>query len=213
MIKTKKLLVEGDTEVRVIPYLMEQNGVTWKVEDQPVVHIEPQGGVEEIMKPEVISSELKATGIEALGVLVDADEDAGKQWARIKNICTNHISGLPDQIPDEGLKIDLPQGPVFGVWIMPDNRYTGMLEDFLARLIKEDSRELFEYARDCVVEAKRKGANIRKNHVIKAEVHTWLAWQKNPGRQLHQAVNERILDPQKEASQQFVKWFRSLFKL
>ena len=77
MIKTKKLLVEGDTEVRVIPYLMEQNGVTWVVEDQPVVHIEPQGGVEEIMKPEVISSELKATGIEALGVLVDADEDAG----------------------------------------------------------------------------------------------------------------------------------------
>ena len=96
---------------------------------------------------------------------------------------------------------------------MPDNRYTGMLEDFLARLIKEDSRELFEYARDCVVEEKRKGANIRKNHAIKAEVHTWLAWQENPGRQLHQAVNERILDPQKEASQQFVKMFRSLFKL
>lgn len=213
MIKTKKLLVEGDTEVRVIPYLMERNGVTWEVGDQPVVNIEPQGGVEEIMKPGVISSELKASGIEALGILVDADEDAGNQWARIRNICTNHISGLPDQMPDEGLKIDLPQGPVFGVWIMPDNRYTGMLEDFLVRLIKEDSRELFEYARDCVVEAKRKGAQFRNNHAIKAEVHTWLAWQENPGRQLHQAVNERILDPQKEASQQFVNWFRSLFNL
>ena len=37
----RKLLVEGDTDKRVIPFLMEANGIEWERDGRPVVRIEP----------------------------------------------------------------------------------------------------------------------------------------------------------------------------
>ena len=96
---------------------------------------------------------------------------------------------------------------------MPNNRFTGMLEDFLVELIPEDSRRLSELARDSVAEAKRNGAPFRKVHERKAELHTWLAWQDPPGLRLHEAVRHAVLDPARAESAPFVNWFKSLFDL
>ena len=102
-------------------------------------------------------------------------------------------------------------GPRFGVWIMPDNRFHGMLEDLLIRLIPEESGLLYGLARNCVVEAARNGASFKDVHQTKAEIHTWLAWQDEPGAQLHEAVKHRVLDARKPESRPFVDWFRRLF--
>ena len=97
---------------------------------------------------------------------------------------------------------------------MPDNRFTGMLEDFLVQLIPENSRELYEIATKCVVEAKRNGAAPFRNvHERKAELHTWLAWQDPPGLRLHEAVEHTVLDPAGAESQPFVNWFKRLFRV
>ena len=86
-----------------------------------------------------------------------------------------------------------------------------MMENFLVRLIPDDSRNLYELAENCVAEARRNGAPFKEVHRTKASVHTWLAWQDEPGKQLHQAVDHRVLDPNKPESQAFVDWFRQLF--
>ena len=86
-----------------------------------------------------------------------------------------------------------------------------MLEDFLIRLIPESSRGLYELAEQCVAEAARSGDPFKDVHKAKAEIHTWLAWQDEPGRQLHQAGHHRVLDPERPESQPFVHWFRHLF--
>ena len=96
---------------------------------------------------------------------------------------------------------------------MPDNRFSGMLENFLVQLIPENARDLFEVAENCVAEAKQRGAPFKDVHRTKAAVHTWLAWQDEPGKQLHQAVDHRVLDPEKPESQPFVDWFRQLFEV
>ncbi|WP_411729037.1 DUF3226 domain-containing protein [Pseudanabaena sp. UWO310] len=44
-------------------------------------------------------------------------------------------------------------------------------------------------------------------------MYTWFAWQDPPGRQLHQAVKETVLDPKHPNAQKFVKWFRDLYGL
>ena len=155
----RRLLVEGETDKRVIPYLMEANGVAWP--DSPPVFIEPYGSVDEILKPAVIELELAASGLEALGVVVDANGDAGQRWKDVKTWCSNEFADLPEQIPAEGLELVHSDGARFGVWIMPDNRFTGMLEDFLVRLIPDDSRRLYELARNCAAEAKRNGAPFK----------------------------------------------------
>lgn len=159
----RKLLVEGKTDKRVIPYLIEANGVKWERCGEHVVHIDPRGGFQELAKPGVIAAELRATGLKALGVVLDANSNAPRRWKQIKTHIDGEFERLPDQMPRAGLDVIHPQGPRFGVWIMPD--------------------------------------------------HTWLAWQDEPGKQLHQAVEHGIFDPQSPRSRPFVKWFRRLFEL
>ena len=96
---------------------------------------------------------------------------------------------------------------------MPDNRLIGMLEDFLVRLIPDDSRHLYELARNCVAEAKRNGAPFKDVHERKAEIHTWLAWQDPPDLRLHEAVKHTVLRAGRAESRTFVNWFRSLFRV
>ena len=65
--------MEGAKDLRVIPYLMEANGVVWVPDVDPVVHIAPNNGAEQLLKQGVIESELRASGFEALGVVIDAN--------------------------------------------------------------------------------------------------------------------------------------------
>ena len=209
----RKLLVEGETDKRVLPYLMEANGVMWPDPPASPVFIEPYGSVDEILKPEVIALEIGASGLEALGVVVDANGDAGARWDDVRTWCSVEFADLPEQIPAAGLELVHSGGSRFGVWIMPDNRLTGMLEDSLVRLIPDDSRRLYELATNSVADAKRNGAPFRDVHVRKAEIHTWLAWQDPPDLRLHEAVEQTVLDPARAESRTFVNWFRSLFDL
>ena len=123
--------------------------------------IEPYGSVDEILKPEVIESELAASGLEVLGVMVDANGNAGKRWDDVKTWCSSEFADLPEQIPARDLEVVHSDGVRFGVWIMPDNRFTGMLEDLLVRLIPDESRPLYEQAGNCVAEATRKRGSIQ----------------------------------------------------
>ena len=213
------MLVEGQTDKRVVPYLMEANGVAWEDSDgEPVVAIEALGGIEEVLKSGVVEAELAATGLEALGVVVDANGNAQERWEQLRGRCEVAVPGLPQELPEEGLSTE-PQPPVggraprFGVWIMPDNRLKGMLEDFLMRLARSESKPLIELAECCARTAKGRGAPFKDAHFAKAQLHTWLAWQDEPGRQMHEAVRHRVLDPAAPRSQPFVRWFRTLFSV
>ena len=209
----RKLLVEGPTEKRVIPYLMAKNGITWEIDNTPIVWIEASGGIDSLLQPGAISTELKASGVEALGLVVDANGNSSRRWTQIKMRCQDLFDDLPDDMPDNGLVCVDSNGIRFGVWIMPNNRFSGALEDFLIDLIPAESEDLYALAEHCVSEAAKSGAPFKTAHKSKAKIHTWLAWQDQPGKQLHHAVNNRVLDPEKPESRLFVGWFRSLFDL
>lgn len=142
--------MEGDTDRGVIAGLMEANGVVWPDHPDSPVFIDSLGSVDEILKPGVLEVELGASGLEALGVVVDANGDANTRWIDLSEWCSSEFSDLPDEIPAQGLEAVHSGGPRFGIWIMPDNRSTGMLEDWLVRLIPEASGPLYELARNCV---------------------------------------------------------------
>ena len=96
---------------------------------------------------------------------------------------------------------------------MPDNKTEGMLETFLAYLIKDENETLWQYSQQVVYETKSQGANYKPTHTDKAKIHTWLAWQDEPGNQLHIAVKKKILDPQHPKAETFVDWFKALYSL
>lgn len=212
-IHSKILLVEGKEDVRVIPELIEANGIQWGTRRNPVVFIREYDGYQNIVAPDVIDTELQASGLSALGILIDADDNPESRWQSIRNSCEKSIPDLPKNLSENGLIHITPDGIRFGIWIMPDNQMRGMLETFLAYLIPTENDSLWQFARDVTEQARNQGASFTEAHRDKANIYTWLAWQDPPGRQLHQALTERILDPKHPNAQKFVTWFKTLYEL
>lgn len=210
-IETKKLLVEGAEELRVIPQLMEANGVTWNRGEEPL-NIINCDGVENLLKPKYISAQLKTpNGLTHLGIIMDADQEPNNRWKSLYNACLPNIPNLPQNLPAAGLIITLESGIKFGVWMMPDNQSRGMLETFLAYLVPDNN--LWQYTQNKVIEAKQQGATYRDYHLDKANIHTYLAWQDPPGKQLHDAVKQRILNQSYPQSANFLRWLQELYEI
>jgi hypothetical protein len=211
--KSKKLIVEGNQDKRVIPELIEKNGIIWgETKEAAIVDIQAYGS-DQFIDADEISTLLKASGLTHLGLMVDADENPLGRWNSIRNACLKSIPDFPEKLPETGLIHTTNNGIKFGVWMMPDNQMQGMLETFLAYLVPDESESLWRYAQEVVVEAKIREASFKDFHIDKANIYTWLAWQNPPGRQLHQAIMERIFNPQHPKAQTFVNWFRTLYDL
>ena len=120
---------------------------------------------------------------------------------------------IPEELPETGLIIKNADGQKLGIWIMPDNRSHGMLETFLLFLAPNETDALVTLATDVCRQAKHLGAPYKEVHQMKAHIYSWLAWQDEPGRQLHQAVKEHILKASSPYALPFVGWFRNLFEV
>jgi hypothetical protein len=95
---------------------------------------------------------------------------------------------------------------------MPDNQRDGKLENFLAELIAADD-PLIGHAQKATAEARGLGATFSVPDVIKAEVHSWLAWQDEPGKPYGQAMMARYFQHDAAVAARFVAWFRRLYGL
>lgn len=210
----RRLLVEGDEDMRVIPQLIEANGIPWgESKKEAIVEIESYNGIEKMLDRYKISTQLKTSGLTALGLIVDADDDPAARWESLRNVCLPSIRDLPKNLPETGLIHQSSFGVKFGVWMMPDNKTIGMLETFLAYMIPSGGDRLWDYVLETIKEAKNRGATFKPNHTDKAKIHTWLSWQNPPGRQIHNAIMERILDPKHPNAEVFIHWFKTLYDL
>jgi hypothetical protein len=176
------------------------------------VRIEEQDGITNILAPGFIETTLKASGVTAVGIVVDANGDPMSRWQQVRDRLAASYSGFPIELPVNGVIHASADKPRVGVWVMPDNVRAGMLETLLLALRVGD-QSLHEHARDATSQARVLGAPFRDTHREKAELHAWLAWQDPPGRQLHDAVRARALLPAPPVTDAFVAWFRELFEV
>ncbi len=115
----------------------------------------------------------------------------------ILSLCALH------KIPEKNGTIVNSKGkPRVGIWLMPDNDVDGMLEDFCRQLVDDQA---LKFASNCVQQAKDKQiTSFIDNHHSKAVVHTFLAWQNEPGMPIGQAITAKALDGNKPlANKQF----------
>lgn len=212
-VKPNRLLVEGDEEVRLFPQLLDKH-VDWgNRREEWVVEIIKCDGVEPILDSGLVGMHSKTSGLRALGIIVDADANVENRWTRIKNRWPKEFGELPDDLPPDGLIHKGLKGPRLGVWIMPDNRSSGMLETFLGALLRPDLATLWGFACDTCGESRDRGATYRDVHRDKAKIHTYLSWLDPPGMSLHVAVMRNAVETRTPLGQRFVRWFIDLFDL
>lgn len=212
----RKLLVEGAGDRRVITALAEKHGV--ELGKKIAGHFPIQ--IEEKSMPWLLDSEFLATvvagsGLKILGIILDADEDSATRLKELREACKEAMGReIPEQLPTEGLILK-PEGdqPKFGVWLMPDNSNRGMLETFLAFLVPGASNDCWGWTAELCQQAKTRGATFKDVHRDKARIHAYLAFQDQPGRQLHEALINRVLDPDHEMAKTFLAWLCRLFEL
>lgn len=216
------LLVEGETDKRVIPEFIEKNGIQWEFKPkQYVVKIKSKKSKESLLNQKQIQTELKDSQVKVLGIVVDADQNVQETQNKIEIIChslagKNFFDNKSNDKSNDGWIFELDSGKKFGVWMMPNNENEGMLETFLSNLIPEKNPEdnhLWQYTKEVVKEAKKRGATFKNVHQDKAQIHTWLAWQNEPGTQLHNALKFKILDPTHHQGKKFFDWFKQLYSL
>jgi len=93
---------------------------------------------------------------------------------------------------------------------MPDNQTTGNLEDFLKFLVPADS-ELYEHvisSVDGIPPSEQRFSAVDRSKVL---IHTWLAWQKDPGKPLGTAITAKYFDPTVPQVDTLISWLNRLF--
>jgi hypothetical protein len=120
---------------------------------------------------------------------------------------------VPETPEANGTIIDPPAGaflPRVGIWIMPDNQARGILEDYLCFLVPAGSR-LFDHVIASVSSIPASERRFSELTNPKAVIHTWLAWQEEPGKPLGTAITARYLDPHVAQVDVLVSWLTRLF--
>lgn len=127
------LIVEGKDELRVLPELLELAGIPWPKGNEPV-RIEEQDGIGNILEPGFIETTLKASGVTAVGIVVDANGDPASRWEKLRSRLAVSYPEFPLELPATGVIHQVTDKPRVGVWVMPDNVRAGMLETLLLAL-------------------------------------------------------------------------------
>lgn len=204
------LLVEGNSDLHVVKTLLQNT------KNRNQFRIKPTSGINQLLKN--IPNDLqdptftRNSPMPALGYVVDADDDRMAIWKELKT----RFQG--ESIPEQ-YRVYLPDGPdhegtivmrsrprlKVGVWVMPDNKGSGELEDFLASMVPREDTD-WPLARKYVHSTERKFGKKR----TRAEVWAWLATRMYPGR-LDEAIKNGDLNINDELCQRFMAWLNRLF--
>ncbi|HZL51689.1 MAG TPA: DUF3226 domain-containing protein [Terracidiphilus sp.] len=213
-VKTRSwLVVEGYDDLYSVVSLMRAHTDWPEDKSNAPVWIDIGKSVDEIIEPVYLQTLLKASNIDVLGILLDAEQkDPGARYGRIRDICSSVFPGLPADLPAAGV-ISEHGGKRMGVWVMPDNVARGGLETFLRALVPPAQEPLWNHAVESATKAKQLGAEWRDVHRHKAYLYTWMAWHDPPGQNPGRAITKKCLDPTAGNASAFVRWFKELYRL
>lgn len=172
-----------------------------------------KGGIDNVFK--ALQGYLFASNIERLGIVVDADENLNVRWQKVRNILEKagytNLSYKPDP---NGTVIKQEEKITVGVWIMPDNQIErGYLETFLTFLVPDsENNQAWHHAKASVDQLSEKPfVKEIADYTTKAEIHTFLAWQEDPGTPFGLSITKKFLQAESTESQSFVSWLNRLF--
>lgn len=198
------LLVEGKNDCQVVYHLLESRS------------IERNFGIFECGNYEGVLRRLNALipdprGLRAIGVVLDANQvGIGPRWQAIRDKLKRYSYSFPASMSQQGTIL---QGddtePQLGVWIMPDNVSPGSLEDFCLKLVPEEELGVVDRAVKLGEEAGV--TRFKPVHRSKALIHTYLAWQDEPGNPMGLSITRGWLPSQGASADLFVEWLRRLF--
>lgn len=196
---SKVLFVEGQDDRHVVRHLRDRNlpALSFAIQDK--------GGVDALL--ESVGPEIKAPGRAAVGFVLDANDNPDSRWRAVADRIRKADILLP-QAPRRGGTI-MKGLPRVGVWLMPDNRSAGELEDFVQKMIPKDD-PVWELARQYIGKIPEEAQKFLPKKQSRAELHAWLATRENPGL-MGSAIGRGDLKTDGDLCAAFLAWLKVLF--
>ncbi len=149
---TSRLYVEGADDEHSIGHLLIRRGFV----PQTLPKLHDSRGKTGVLK--AIRVSIGAGTGSSLGFVLDANDDPGQTWQSVRSRLGMVGVEAPYELPAYGFVGESKEFRTrVGVWLMPDNRRTGALEDFLRDLVT-DGDSLFRHAETSTSGAKKRGA-------------------------------------------------------
>ena len=143
---------------------------------------------------------------------MDADDDLEARWKavtdRLRQQLHLNLHDLPAQ-PEPGGTIIHGRLRI-GIWLMPDNRSTGELEDFVGSMIPSGD-PIWPRAQAFIEGIPPDDRKFAPGKIQRAKVHAWLATRESP-RPMGLSIRAGDLDTSASNTTTFVNWLRELFK-
>ena len=196
---SRVLLVEGPNDRHVVWHVWARHAA-----ESPFCIVE-KGGVDKLL--EAIKVEVKVSGLQALGILLDANTKPAGRWDAVKDRLAQANIPVPDHLCSSGTVID--SHPRVGVWLMPDNTSPGELEGFVEQMIP-DCDPVWPLAQDYIAGIPTAARKFSEKKELRAQVHAWLAAREDP-RRMGEAIRTRDLEVDGALCQEFVAWLTRLF--
>jgi len=207
-IQKRVLLVEGINDLHVIKDLLIAHGIEGQIE------IRDKQGISNILA--TLKTEVDANQ-DFLGIVVDANSSLDSRWQSLIDRLKDKEIGyakVPAEPVENGLILK-GQGflPKLGIWVMPNNKLVGKIENFIRLLVAEEKENLWLIVEKVVSEIPAEEKLFADKDIIKAQVHTFLAWQDEPGRPMGESITRRYFQTDAPEALNFVEWIRKLFEL
>lgn len=167
--------------------------------------ISDKQSVEQLLRS--IGTEAMTPGREALGIVVDANDNVCKRWEAVADRLRGAGIDPPTRLDPAGAVID--GTPRVGIWLMPDNTSTGELEDFVAKMVPSDDT-VWPMSKGYIKGIPRQERKFREGKILRAQIHAWLAAREDP-RQMGLAIKTEDLDIDGALCKRFAGWLERLF--
>ena len=206
-------IVEGN-DGYVFSNFLKKNGIGIPVgfTNEDISKFYACGSVSEI--PKLFQAASDNSWYNNIGIVLDANQiGAEKRYNKLFTLLQKEGGyDLPRSVPKEGLYVESHSKRKVEIWIMPDNKTDGYLEHFLEKLISKENLVKFVKAQKAVKQFNKSEAElIPEKAMQKAYIHTYLAWQQEPGKPISQAINANYFNPKLQAAKPFLKWLKLVF--
>ena len=196
---SKVLLVEGVNDKHVVCNLSQR--LVPKLKFKCV----EKKGIDNLLK--AISTEIKVSGRQAVGIVADANDNVQNRWQAISDKLSDTDVQPPKKLESDGIVI---QGkPRVGVWLMPDNSSPGELEDFVIKLLPKDD-PVWPRANQYIDGIPSDEREFREHKAMRAKLYAWLATREAP-QQMGAAIGRSSLDADRPPAKRFANWLSRLF--
>ena len=195
------LLVEGPDDKHVVRQLCRRQSV-------PDFSIKVAGTVETLLS--TVGAEILAPDRESIGVLIDADDDPQRRWDELVDLLYEEGIRVPGHPNPLGTIVNITEGPPIGIWVMPDNRSSGELEDFVQKMISAGD-PVWPKSQTYIEQIPVEHRKFRPGKLLRAQLYAWLATREIPGR-MGAAIGAGDLNIEIENCKNFIDWLRRLFR-